>query len=71
MNILLLKEKKTITTEFRYIDECEAKGFIDILSSPSDARKKLIKPSEITINSMTNWFKHFNKLTKDFIENYN
>ena len=68
---LVVEGKKTITTEFRYIDECEAKGFIDILSSTSDARKKLIKPSEKTINSMTNWFKHFNKLTKDFIENYN
>ena len=51
--------KKTITTEFKYIDDAVQKGFVTSESSKADSRKKLIMPSNETINSIETWFKNF------------
>tara|TARA_Y100000590_G_C15559552_1_gene954183 strand:+ start:192 stop:605 length:414 start_codon:yes stop_codon:yes gene_type:complete len=51
--------KKTITTEFRYIDDAISKGFIHSTTSPNDARKKTISPTDRTITSINNWFSNF------------
>ena len=51
--------KKTITTEFKYIDDAIQKGYVTSESSSSDSRKKLIMPSKETVNSIENWFRNF------------
>ena len=51
--------KKTITTEFKYIDDAIQKGYVTSESSRSDSRKKLIMPSKETVNSVETWFKNF------------
>ena len=51
--------KKTITTEFKYIDDAVQKGYVTSESSKADSRKKLIMPSNETINSIETWFKNF------------
>ena len=51
--------KKTITTEFKYIDDAVQKGFVTSESSKADSRKKLIMPSNETINSIETWFGNF------------
>lgn len=48
--------RKTTTTEFRYFDDCEAKGLIITSISKSDARKKKILPSERMRDSFSKWF---------------
>ena len=51
--------KKTITTEFKYIDDAIQKGYVSSESSKADSRKKLIMPSKETVNSVETWFKNF------------
>ena len=51
--------KKTITTEFKYIDDAIQKGYVTSESSSADSRKKLIMPSKETVNSVETWFKNF------------
>ena len=51
--------KKTITTEFKYIDDAIQKGYVTSESSSADSRKKLIMPSKETVNSIENWFRNF------------
>ena len=48
--------KRTITTEFRYIDECENKNFITTNYSSTDQRKKVVKPTQLMLNSFRRWF---------------
>ena len=62
---LVLEGKKTVTTEFRYIDDCESKGFIETFTSTIDARKKLIKPSARTVSSMYEWLEKFVQNTNE------
>jgi len=49
--------KKTITTEFRYIEDCENKNYITTKLSQTDHRKKVIKPCQLTIDCFEVWFK--------------
>ena len=59
--------KKTVTTEIKYIEDAENKKYIIILPSLIDNRKRIIKPTEITINSFTTWFdNYYNNLEKYF-----
>ena len=60
--------KKTITTEFRYIEDCENKKYITTLPSPSDHRKKNVRPTEATINSYIEWLEQYNTNMRKIIE---
>ena len=51
--------KKTITTEFKYIDDAIQKGYVTSESSSAASREKLIMPSKETVNSIENWFRNF------------
>ena len=48
--------KKTITTEFRYIEDCKSKKYITTDTSYADHRKKIVKPSQLMIDSFKQWF---------------
>lgn len=48
--------KKTITTEFRYIEDCKSKKYITTDTSYTDHRKKIVKPSQLMIDSFKQWF---------------
>tara|TARA_B110000438_G_scaffold302215_1_gene359253 strand:- start:1466 stop:1915 length:450 start_codon:yes stop_codon:yes gene_type:complete len=59
--------KKTITTEFRYIEDCEKKKYITTLPSFTDHRKKIVRPTLLTIKSFEEWFENNpNKLENIF-----
>ena len=58
---IVMVGKKTVTTEFRYINDAKEKGYIEVTNSPTDARKKIIKPTKITLHSMNAWFDIINK----------
>ena len=51
--------KKTITTEFRYIEDCEKKKYITTLPSFTDHRKKIVSPTQLTIRSFEEWFENY------------
>ena len=51
--------KKTVTTEIKYIEDAETKKFVIILPSLIDNRKRVIKPTELTIKSFSNWFQNY------------
>ena len=51
--------KKTVTTEFKYIDDAVQKGFVNSETSKTDSRKKLIIPTQQTVSSIENWFMNF------------
>ena len=62
-----LEGKKTITTEFRYIEDCEKKKYITTLPSFTDHRKKIVRPTLLTIKSFEEWFENNpNKLENIF-----
>ena len=62
-----LEGKKTITTEFRYIEDCEKKKYITTLTSFTDHRKKIVRPARLTIKSFEEWFENNpNKLENIF-----
>ncbi|MBI04228.1 MAG: hypothetical protein CMI96_00245 [Pelagibacteraceae bacterium] len=61
-----LEGKKTVTTEIKYIDDAETKKFVIILPSLVDNRKRVIKPTDITINSFSNWFENYYDNLKNF-----
>ena len=48
--------KKTTTTEFRYIEDCKSKKYITTDTSYTDHRKKIVKPSQLMIDSFKQWF---------------
>ena len=48
--------KKTIATEFRYIEDCKSKKYITTDTSYTDHRKKIVKPSQLMIDSFKQWF---------------
>ena len=52
--------KKTVTTEFKYIDDAIAKEFIFAEVSKVDQRKKNIYPAKKTVESLNQWFLNFN-----------
>ena len=52
--------KRTVTTEFKYIDDAIAKGFVYSEVCKDDQRKKNIFPTQKTIDSLNNWFLNFN-----------
>ena len=52
--------KKTVTTEFKYIDDAIGKEFIFTEISQSDHRKRNIYPPKKTIDSLDQWFLNFN-----------
>ncbi len=52
--------KKTVTTEFKYIDEAIAKEYIYAETSQTDHRKKILFPCEATTESFHKWFLNFN-----------
>lgn len=52
--------KKTVTTEFKYIDDAVNKDFIYVETSKTDNRKKILFPTQKTIESISNWFNNFN-----------
>ncbi len=58
--------KKTVTTEIKYIEDAETKKFVIILPSLIDNRKRIIKPTELTIKSFSNWFQNY----YDNLENF-
>ena len=59
--------KKTITTEFRYIEDCKNKKYITTLPSFKDYRKKTVRPTQITICSFEEWFEIYsNNIEKIF-----
>ena len=49
-------QKKTLTTESKYLEIALAKGYLNQNTSPSDHRKILIGPSEKMILSLENYF---------------
>ena len=51
--------KKTVTTEFKYIDDAIAKEFIFAEISKVDQRKKNIYPTQKTVESLNQWFLNF------------
>ena len=51
--------KKTVTTEIKYIEDAETKKYCIILPSLIDNRKRIIKPTELTISSFNNWFQNY------------
>ena len=57
---VVMQGKKTVTTEFKYINHARDEGYIETYTSPKDLRKKLIKPTKRTIKAMSAWFNHFN-----------
>ncbi len=61
-----LEGKKTVTTEIKYIDDAETKKFVIILPSLVDNRKRVIKPTDITIDSFSNWFENYYDNLKNF-----
>mgnify|MGYP001293747163 CR=1 FL=1 len=56
---LATEGKKTVTTEFKYIDDAVQKGFVNSETSKTDSRKKLIIPTQQTVSSIENWFMNF------------
>ena len=52
--------KKTVTTEFKYIDDAIAKEFVFAEVSKVDQRKKNIYPTQKTVESLNQWFLNFN-----------
>ena len=56
---LATEGKKTVTTEFKYIDDAVQKGFVNSETSKIDSRKKLIIPTQQTVSSIENWFMNF------------
>ena len=65
---VVMEGKKTVTTEFRYIEDAESKGYIVTSTSKIDARKKIIKPTEKMLLSMKKWFSSFNNDWKRLLE---
>ena len=52
--------KRTATTEFRDIDECENKNYITTNHSSIDWRKKVVKTTQLMFNPFRSWFEeHF------------
>ena len=51
--------KKTVTTEFKYIDDAIAKEFIFAEVSKVDQRKKNLYPTQKTVESLNQWFLNF------------
>ncbi len=58
--------KKTVTTEIKYIEDAETKKYVVILPSLIDNRKRIIKPTEITISSFVNWFQNYYNNLENF-----
>tara|TARA_Y100001970_G_C13709852_1_gene591364 strand:+ start:202 stop:621 length:420 start_codon:yes stop_codon:yes gene_type:complete len=52
--------KKTITTEFKYIEDAISKDYIYSEVSKIDQRKKNLFPTQKTIDSVSEWFLNFN-----------
>jgi len=55
-NITKNFQRKTLTTESKYLEIAIAKGYLTQKMNPSDLRKILIKPSEKMILSLENYF---------------
>ena len=51
--------KKTVTTEFKYIDDAIAKEFVFAEVSKVDQRKKNLYPTQKTVESLNQWFLNF------------
>jgi len=60
--------KKTITTEFRYIEDCEKKKYITTLRSFTDHRKKIVRPTQLTVNSFEEWFENYSNSLENIFE---
>ena len=56
---LVIDGKRTLTTEFKYIDDAISKKFIYSKVSTTDSRKRLLYPTQKTIDSINNWFNNF------------
>ena len=51
--------KKTVTTEFKYIEDAISKGYVYSEKSKKDSRKRILFPTEKTIKSVNEWFEKF------------
>tara|TARA_B100000579_G_scaffold431564_1_gene446821 strand:+ start:1071 stop:1469 length:399 start_codon:yes stop_codon:yes gene_type:complete len=51
--------KKTVTTEFKYIEDAISKGYVYSEKSQKDSRKRILFPTEKTIKSVNEWFEKF------------
>jgi len=59
---VMLEGKKTTTTEFKYINDAILKGFIISKISSTDARKKILLPTENTAKKMCQWFENYQNI---------
>ena len=59
---VMLEGKKTTTTEFKYINDAILKGFIISKISSTDARKKILLPTENTTKKMCQWFENYQNI---------
>ena len=56
---IILESKKTMTTEYKYIEDAIRKGYLVQKISTIDSRKKIISPSQETKLSMSLWMNNF------------
>ena len=60
---VMIESKKTTTTEFKYINDALAKGYIIGKKSNTDLRKTTLIPSSETLIDIINYFQNYKKIS--------